>query len=64
MGIAPAAVLQAKKEGFEKGKEGRKIVGMSSGTQGAGGGGFRKVSKEEYMAMDSEAKAKYDKDEM
>lgn len=69
LGIAPAAVAAAKKDGFLQGKNSAaKIVGSAQGSQspaGAGGsGGFRKITKEEYMKLPTEGRAKYDKDEL
>jgi len=61
MGIAPSSVAQAKKEGFQKGKEQRKIVG--SGQQGShaqASGGFRKLSYEEYQKLSEDEREKYD----
>lgn len=65
MGIAPAAVVTAEKQGFQKGKESRKIVGNAQGSQGqSGGGGFKKLSFAEYSKLASDARSEYDKNEI
>lgn len=66
LGIAPASVAAAEKKGFDKAKEQKKIVGSVQGSQAQGGqgGGFRKLSYEEYSKFTPEQKAEYDKKEI
>lgn len=64
MGIAPSSVEQAKKEGFEQGKNQRRIVGVSGSRAAEGGGGFRRLEFEEYKKLTPEQREEYDKKEV
>jgi len=61
LNIIPQMIEAAKKEGVKIGKDGKKILGpVGGGGAPAGGGGFRKLSKEEYLAKSPEEKLAYD----
>jgi hypothetical protein len=63
LGISAAIIQQAKKEGFEIGKSGKKVIGPVDGkSKGPAAGG--KLSKEEYLALSPEEKLKYDKGQL
>lgn len=60
MGIAPASVMKAEKQGFEKGKQSRQILSPAKGTQTSGqGGGFRKLAFDEFSKLSSDEKKAY-----
>lgn len=58
IGISPIAISKAKKEGYQKGVEGKKVLGAVGGG-GQGKSGFKKLSKEEFSKLSSEEKEKY-----
>ena len=61
LNIIPQMIEAAKKEGVKIGKDGKKILGpVGGGGAPAGGGGFRKLSKEEYLALSPDKKLEYD----
>jgi hypothetical protein len=63
LNIIPQQIAAAKKEGFIKGKENKRIlapVGGSGGPAGGGGGG-KVLSREEYLALTPDKKTEYDK---
>lgn len=65
MGISPAIVAKAKAEGFDKGKESKKIVGTPQGSQSqGGGGGFRKLPFAEFSKLTPDQKEEYQKNEI
>ena len=65
MGIAPVAVAKAKADGFQQGKDSKKIVGTPQGSQSSGGGGgFRKLAFEEYSKLSPDDKEKYQREEV
>lgn len=64
MGISPAAIQQAKAQGYQKAQTQRKIVGTVQGSQGQAQTGFRKLSREEYLALSPEKREAYAKREI
>ena len=66
LGIARGIVAKAKAEGFDKGKESKKIVGTAQGSQaqGGAGGGFKKLPFVEYSKLTTEQKEQYQKEEV
>jgi hypothetical protein len=62
LNIIPQMIQAAKKEGVEIGKAGKKILAPVSGTGVASsGGGFRKLSQAEYLALSPDKRVEYDK---
>ncbi len=62
LNIIPQMIEAAKKEGVKIGRDGKKILGpVSGGGAPAGGGGFRELSKAEYLALPPDKKTEYDK---
>jgi len=61
LNIIPQMMAKAKQEGVQIGKDGKKILAPVGGSNApAGGGGFRKLSKEEYLALPTDKKLIYD----
>lgn len=62
MGISPSQLMKAKKEGFDQGRQEKKVLGPANrgGQQGASGA-FRKLNKADYLALPSDEKEAYDK---
>ena len=61
LNIIPQMIQAAKKEGVEIGKAGKKILAPVGGIGApSGGGGFRKLNKDEYLALSPDKKMEYD----
>ena len=61
LNIIPQMMAKAKQEGVRIGKDGKKILAPVGGSNApAGGGGLRKLSKEEYLALPTDKKLVYD----
>lgn len=61
LGVAPATIAAAKKEGFQQGAEQRKVLGKVEGGGQGGSPRTGKLSKDEYTKLSPEEREKYDK---
>jgi hypothetical protein len=62
MQISPLAIGAARKEGFQKGVGSKKIVGNAGkGGTGNAAGAFKRLSKDEYLALSDEERDTYNK---
>ncbi|MCD6346466.1 MAG: hypothetical protein J7L96_03500 [Bacteroidales bacterium] len=60
LSIAPKQLMVAKKEGYEQGKAGKKVLGpVGGGQQNNNSGKFQKLSKADYLKLSSEDKDAY-----
>jgi hypothetical protein len=65
LGISPSTIAAAKKEGFDKARQNKTIVGTAQGSQSqTGTGGFRKLSFEEYQKLPMDKRQEYDRGEV
>jgi len=60
LGIAPAVVMRARKEGYQQGAQQKTVLGPV-GSQSGKSGGFRKLSEDEYFKLSPVDRDKYDK---
>jgi hypothetical protein len=63
LNIIPQQIAAARKEGFVKGKENKRILAPvnGSGKPAGGGAGGKILSREEYLALSPDKKTEYDK---
>lgn len=61
LSISPVQLGKARKEGYNKGKEGKRIVSSVSGKQSKSSGQFKRLSENEYLALTQEERDKYNK---
>lgn len=60
--VSPTSLEQAKAAGFNAGKEAKKVLGpVNTSTQKSSGGGTGELSRDEYLKLSPEERAKYDK---
>jgi len=62
MGIAPSQLVKAERRGYEKGSSPRKVLGPVSGSRV--GSGTKRLSREEYLALSTDEKEKYDEKQL
>ena len=66
MKISPISLEEAKKAGYNKAKNQKKVLGPAGGGSGSGAKGGKEgvLSREAYLKLDQDAREKYDKERM
>lgn len=68
LGIPQRQIAKAQQAGYKTGQKARKVVGAVGGSGRSGGNGrpgtFKRLTRQEYLALNPEARAQYKKDEI
>lgn len=64
IGVSATKIEKAKKEGYQRGQEGKKILGPVGTRSKEGGSGFKKLTKDEFLKLSSVEQDKYSRQQV